>query len=70
MTHERLSDKILSALEFAIYQEDKEVAEMLVNALELSMTRKAGGQEFVERRDFPPAIETALTKYEALKNKG
>lgn len=68
-THERLSDKILTALEYSLYQEDAAIAELLVNALELSITRDAGGSDFVEKRNYPAEIATALEKYHALKNK-
>ncbi|MCB9991887.1 MAG: hypothetical protein H6867_11070 [Rhodospirillales bacterium] len=63
----RLSDRILFALEMALNQEDVEIAEALVRALEMAMTRNTGGGEFVERRDYPPEIETALDKLAALK---
>ena len=65
----RLSDRILSALDLALTQEDVEVAEALVNALELSMTRNTGGGDFVERRDYPAEMEDALSRLDALKNK-
>lgn len=66
----RLSDRILSALELALEQEDLKICEALSNALELSMTRNAGGGEFVERRDYPPEIERAMDKMHALRTKG
>ncbi|MGB4057613.1 MAG: hypothetical protein WBK77_05975 [Alphaproteobacteria bacterium] len=56
----RLSDRILSALELALEQKDVKIAEALVKAMELSMTRNTGGGEFVERRDYPPEIEKAM----------
>ncbi len=65
----RLSDRILSALELAISQEDLKVAEQLTKALELSMTRNSGGGEFIERRDYPPEIEAAMDKLHALQSK-
>ena len=46
-TKVRLSDRILSALELSLDQNDLKIAEILTNALEMSMTRKAGGGEFV-----------------------
>lgn len=58
----RLSDRILSALELALHQEDMQISELLKNALELSMTRNSGGGEFIERRDYPPEIENAMDK--------
>lgn len=65
----RLSDRILFALEMALEQEDVELGEALAKALELSMTRNTGGGEFIERRDYPPAIEAALDKLDAIKKK-
>lgn len=65
----RLSDRILFALELAIEQEDIEIAEALNNALELAMTRKTGGGEFVERRDYPPTIEKLLSQLRDLKSR-
>ena len=65
----RLSDRILSALELALEQNDVKIAEYLTSAMELSMTRDTGGGEFIERRDYPPEIEKAMDKLEALKKK-
>ncbi|HRC26400.1 MAG TPA: hypothetical protein PKX87_03105, partial [Alphaproteobacteria bacterium] len=55
----RLSDRIFNALELSLAQKDVAVSELLVRALELSMTRSAGGSEFVERRDYPTEVEKA-----------
>jgi hypothetical protein len=63
----RLSDRILSALELALEQDDFKIAELLTRAMELSMTRNTGGGEFIERRDYPPEIETAMDKLQDLK---
>lgn len=65
----RLSDRILFALEMALEQEDADLGDALAKALELSMTRNTGGGEFIERRDYPPAIEAALDKLDAIKKK-
>jgi hypothetical protein len=65
----RLSDRILSALELALKQEDVKIAETLTRALELAMTRNTGGGEFVERRDYPPELEDAMSSLQALKDK-
>lgn len=65
----RLSDRILSALELALEQDDYKIAELLTRAMELSMTRNTGGGEFIERRDYPPEIETAMDKLDSLKKK-
>lgn len=67
---DRLSDRILFALELALEQKDLELSEALNNALEMAMTRNTGGGEFVERRDYPKEIETALVQLRSLKNKG
>ena len=64
----RLSDRILSALELAINQKDILIAEQLLRALELAMTRNAGGKNFKEKRDYPPSIADAINRLELLKN--
>ena len=63
----RLGDRILTALELAIEQEDVQIAEILHKALDLSMTRNTGGGEFIERRDYPLNVEKALEKLEMLQ---
>ncbi len=63
----RLSDRILFALELALEQQDLETAEILTRALEMSMTRKTGGGEFVERREYPQSVETILQQLRVLK---
>ena len=65
----RLSDRVLYALELALEQEDIPIAELLVRALDLSMTRNTGGGEFIERRDYPKEIEAALDKLRDIKKK-
>lgn len=67
---DRLSDRILFALELALEQQDIELSEALNNALEMAMTRNTGGGEFIERRDYPREIETALAQLRNLKRKG
>ncbi len=67
ISKERLSDRVLFALELALDQEDIELADMLCRALELAMTRNTGGGEFVERRDYPDDIESAMDKLDKLK---
>ncbi|MBX2834793.1 MAG: hypothetical protein KTR28_07460 [Micavibrio sp.] len=65
----RLSDRILSALQLALEQDDLKIAELLTSAMEQSMTRNTGGGEFIERRDYPPEIEDAMDKlYDMRKN--
>ena len=66
---DRLSDRILFALELALKQQDLELSEALNKALEMAMTRNTGGGEFVERRDYPKEIETALVQLRGLKGK-
>lgn len=63
----RLSDRILSALELSLEQDDFKISENLTRALELSMTRNTGGGEFIERRDYPPEIEAAMDKLSTLR---
>lgn len=63
----RLSDRILCALELALEQDDYQIAELLTRAMEMSMTRNTGGGEFIERRDYPPEIENAMSKLHSLK---
>lgn len=65
----RLSDRILSALQLSLSQGDYKISELLTRALELAMTRNTGGGEFVERRDYPPEIEEAMSKLYDLRDK-
>lgn len=65
----RLSDRILSALQLALEQDDLKISELLTRSLELAMTRNTGGGEFVERRDYPPEIEEAMGKLYELRDK-
>ena len=64
----RLSDRILSALELSLEQNDLKISELLTRALELAMTRNTGGGEFIERRDYPPEIENAMSKLHTLRD--
>lgn len=65
----RLSDRILSALQLSLEQDDIKISDLLARALELAMTRNTGGGEFIERRDYPPEIEKAMDKLYDLKDK-
>jgi hypothetical protein len=65
----RLSDRIFSALQLALEQEDLKISEYLTRALEMAMTRNTGGGQFVERRDFPPEIAAAMDKLHILREK-
>jgi len=67
--YKRLSDKILEALNLALDQEDFSISEQLMNALELSLTRNAGGAEFTERRDFSDEMDSAMTRFDTLRSK-
>jgi len=67
MEFKRLSDRILYALQMALEQKDLQVAEELNAALEESLTRKAGGKGFVERRDFTIEYEAALDELHRLR---
>ena len=64
---ERLSDLVLVALTFALKQKDFAVSELLKSALEMSMTRGAGGKDFVERREFADEVQEALISFDALR---
>lgn len=64
----RLSDRILSALDLCLEQEDLQIAEILTKALEMSMTRGTGGAEFKERRTYPPEMERAMDKLHELRD--
>jgi len=66
---ERLSDRIIYALELALSQQDIELAETLNRALEMSLTRNSGGGEFVERREYPKEIEKMLGELRLLKSR-
>jgi hypothetical protein len=63
----RLSDRIIYALRLAIEQKDIASADALVQSLEKSMTRNTGGDQFVERRNYPPEIEHELNRLRILK---
>ena len=65
----RLSDRILYALQLAIEQKDLAVSEILNKALEESLTRKAGGKGFVERREFTAEYELVMQKLNSLRTK-
>jgi hypothetical protein len=67
LNKQRLSDRILYALNLAIEQEDIRCANALSAALDLAMTRNSGGGEFVERREYPAYIEQALKRLDGLR---
>jgi len=63
----RLADPIFAALQLAVEQKDVAIADLLARALEMSMTRKAGGKDFVERREFTQEAEELMSALDALK---
>ncbi len=65
--YQRLSDLILEALQLSLGQKDVAISDLLTRALEMSMTRNAGGRDFIERRDMSDDIEAALEKLDVLK---
>jgi len=65
----RLSDRILFAMQLALEQDDISISERLNRALEETLTRKTGGREFVERRDFSAEYEAACDKLHRLRSK-
>jgi hypothetical protein len=69
LEYKRLSDRILFALELAVEQGDVTIAEHLVSAMEQSITRAAGGNDFTERRELAPEYEAVLSQYDELKKK-
>lgn len=65
--YQRLSDLILEALTLSLEQKDVVISDILSRALEMSITRNAGGRDFIERRDLSKDVEFALEKLYALK---
>jgi hypothetical protein len=63
----RLSDHILDALELSVSQRDVDISDHLARALEMALTRNAGGADFVERREFSDRVAEALSQVEMLK---
>ena len=62
----RLADKILAAFNQACEQRDLDVAEALLQALELSLTAY-GGRNAVEKRAGFEAVGAAFSRLDALK---
>lgn len=65
----RLSDRIMDALELALEQEDVQVADLLNQAMELSMTRSSGGDEFIERRNYSDEVDDMMYRLMILKGR-
>jgi hypothetical protein len=63
----RLSDKVLTAFNQACDQGDTDIAEMLLRALELILT-KQGGAESDEKRADLGAVMDAYGRLLAIKN--
>jgi hypothetical protein len=63
----RLSDRILEALKLSLQQKDVAISELLNSALEMAITRGAGGRDFIERREFGTELEETIDRFEALK---
>jgi hypothetical protein len=64
--HRRLSDKILSAFDQACQQHELDVAELLVKALELTLTRAGGKGNVDKRHELGPVVE-AYEKLQRLR---
>tara|TARA_Y100001936_G_scaffold66348_1_gene65269 strand:- start:1792 stop:1986 length:195 start_codon:yes stop_codon:yes gene_type:complete len=62
----RLSDRIVHALELAVEQGDSDISLILAGALELALTRQAGGQGFSERRSYSDALDELMTRAKSL----
>ena len=65
--YQRLSDKILEALKMSVGQGDETISNLLIPALEMSMTRSAGGVDFVERRNFSEEVSKLLDQLSDLQ---
>ncbi len=63
----RLADRILLALTLSLSQNDVAISELLARALEMSMTRGAGGKDFVERRELDDEVEAAFSALNTLR---
>jgi hypothetical protein len=63
----RLSDKILEAFALSVEQKDVAISDLLARALEMAMTRGAGGPDFIERREFSDELAKAISLFSALK---
>jgi len=62
----RLSDKILAAFEQACDRGELDVAELLVKALEVTLTRVGGHGQTDRRRDMTPLAE-AFSRLDSLR---
>jgi hypothetical protein len=62
----RLSDKILAAFDQACERRELDVAELLVKALEMTLTRTGGKGNVDQRRELGPVVE-AYTRLQRLR---
>lgn len=65
--YQRLSDLVTQAMRLALDQKDVAIADILSRALEMSLTRNAGGRDFLERREMSEDVNKALDDLIALK---
>jgi hypothetical protein len=68
--YERLCDKILVALTLSLEQKDAAVSDLLGRALEMALTRGAGGKNFTERRSFDDSVQKAMMQLDTLRKAG
>lgn len=54
-------------MHLALDQKDVAIADLLSRAMEMSLTRNAGGRNFIERRDLSKDVELALEKLAQLR---
>ncbi|MDI1228195.1 MAG: hypothetical protein PSY14_10975 [bacterium] len=65
--YQRLSDLVTQAMRLALDQKDVAIADILSRALEMSLTRNAGGRDFLERRELSDEVNQALDDLVSLK---
>lgn len=65
--YQRLSDLVTQAMRLALDQKDVAIADILSRALEMSLTRNAGGRDFLERREMSEDVNKALDDLILLK---
>lgn len=65
--HRRLSDKLFAAFQQACDQADIEIAETILKALELALTRETGKEKNADRREDAGPVVEAYGRLEDLK---
>ena len=65
--YQRLSDLVTQAMRLALDQKDVAIADIRARALEMSLTRNAGGRDFLERRELSDEVNKALDDLVSLK---